>query len=179
MKNLYISISFQMILAFLLTINVNSQTVINIDNKVIEKPLMSIRGQTLNIQCDTVVLISPYRYRLYEKAKQAILSNDFDKYNELFDAYDTQVRYYKQWNDSLQLKYSDINTLFKTSIENTKNSLNSINNNLSAAKDSMSSANNNLDEALVHLKAAKREKWYYGAIGFLVGSLATILLVSK
>ncbi len=179
MKKIQTSILVLLLLTLLFANNANSQTTINIDSKAIEKPFNVTKGQTLSIQCDTVVLISPYRYRLYEKARNAILSTDFDKYNELFDAYDTQVRFYKQWNDSLQLKYSDINAVFKASLENTKSSLTSINSNLSAAKDSLGSANNNLTEALVHLKAAKREKWYFGSIGFLVGSLATILLVTK
>ena len=179
MKKIQTSIFVLLLLLLLFANNANCQTIINIENKTIAKPLMINKGQTINIQCDTVVLISPYRYRLYEKVRNAILSTNFDKYNELFDAYDTQARFYKQWNDSLQLKYSDINAVFKASLENTKSSLNSINSNLSAAKDSLGSANNNLNEALLHLKAAKREKWYFGSIGFLVGSLATILLVTK
>ncbi len=179
MKKINSSILILFMLTLLFANNTNSQTTINVECNTIEKPLYATKGQSLNIQCDTVILITAYRYTLYEKARNAILSSDFDKYNELFEAYDMQAHFYKQWNDSLQLKYSDINTVFKTSLESTKSSLSSINDNLSVAKDSLSSANNSLNEALVHLKAAKREKWYFGSIGFLVGSLLTVLFVSR
>ncbi len=179
MKKISRKIIFLLLLSITFTNNISSQNTINIDCKTIEKPLIATKGQMLNIVCDTSVIITINRYKLYEKARTAILSTDFDKYNELFDAYDTQARFYKQWNDSLQLKYTDINTMFKKSLEDTKSSLNSINNNLSAAKDSLNVANGSLNDALVHLKAAKYEKWYYGAIGFLVGTLATVLLVTK
>jgi len=174
--------NFAIIFLLLISITINnsqSQSIQTIDQNSLEKPFISTKGKTLYIICDSVVLISPYRFRLYEKARLAILSTDFVKYNELFDAYDTQFRFYKAWNDSLQLKYTDINTLFKKSLENTQNSLTSINNNLSAAKDSLGNANNNLNEALFHLKAAKREKWYFASVGFLIGSLMTIIFVAK
>ncbi|MFZ4414615.1 MAG: hypothetical protein ACOYOV_16145 [Bacteroidales bacterium] len=173
------SIVFLLLFSLILIKNLSCQSVHTIDMNTLEKPFFSIKGQTLKIRCDTAVLISTYRYMLYEKARMTILTTGFDKYNELIDAYDTQLRCYKQWNDSLQLKYTAINMLFKNTIENTKTSMTSINNNLSSAKDTLVDANSNLDQALQHLKVAKREKWYFAAIGCFVGSLFTILLVSK
>lgn len=172
-----------LIICFFLSVfgvkNSISQTGIKIDCTSIEKPLNAFKGQLLNIQCDSIIVISPNRFRLYEKARNAILTTNYEKYNEIFNAYDTQMLAYKQWNDSLQLKYNEISTAFKTSLESTRSSLISINNNLSTAKDSLGLANNNLNEALQHLKSAKREKWYFGAIGFLAGTLATVLLITK
>ncbi len=179
MGKINISILLILILSVIVFKDVSCQSVHTIDMNTLEKPFYSYKGHTLNIRCDSVVLISTYRYMVYEKARKAILSTDFVKHNEVIDAYNTQLKYYKQWNDSLQLKYTTINTLFKNTIENTRTSMTSINNNLSSAKDSLGIANSNLDQALQHLKAAKREKWYYAAIGCLVGSLFTILLVSK
>ncbi|MFZ4399651.1 MAG: hypothetical protein ACOYO1_06435 [Bacteroidales bacterium] len=159
--------------------NTYCQKLKTIDCNSVEKPLISIRGQKLNIQCDTVVLITAYHYRIYEKARLAILSTDLGQYDKVFEAYNRQSVLYKQWNDSLKIKYTDINTLFKNSLENTKNSLTFINNNLSSAKDSLGTANNNLADALQQLKTAKHERWFFASVGFLVGSLLTVLVIPK
>jgi hypothetical protein len=165
--------------SFIFAHKIYCQRIQSIDKKILEKPYRATKGQTLNIQCDTVVLINAYHYQLYEKARISLLSTDFEKYNEVFNAYETQSKLYKQWNDSLQLKYMDISTMFKNSIENTQNSLISIKDNLSAAKDSLNTANQNLTEAMQHLNTAKHEKWFYASVGFLLGTLITVIVVPK
>jgi hypothetical protein len=156
-----------------------SQSIVNVRISSLEKPFIVLKGQHLSISCDTAYIISPKRFYLYERARNSILSTDFEKSGHLFDSYNEQIHTYKLWNDTLQLKYNDLNVLFKNSLENTKKGLNLINNDLSVAKDSLNSAHKHLDQALLHLKAANREKWYFGTVGFLLGSLITILIVSK
>ncbi|MCX6230502.1 MAG: hypothetical protein NTZ33_03060 [Bacteroidetes bacterium] len=156
-----------------------AQATVNIKNADIEKPLTTVKGQTLKILCDSVILISPLRFHMYEKARNSIISTDFEKSLHLFDVYNEQMQTYKQWNDSLQMKYNELNALFVNNLDNTKTGLIQINTNLTVAKDSLNSANNHLDQALLHLKAANREKWYFGTVGFLLGTLLTVLVVSK
>ena len=156
-----------------------SQTPYKINAAALEKPILLHKGQTINLQCDSAVLISSNRFQLYEKAKSTILNTNDNHFNDLFEAYDAQIRTYKQWNDSLQLKYTEMNLVFKSTIDNTKSHLLDINKNLSSAKDSLGLANNQLNEALHHLNTAKREKWFFGTIGLLVGALTTVLLIGK
>ena len=156
-----------------------SQTTVLIKNADIEKPFTALKGQNLKIGCDSVILINPLRFHLYEKARNSILTTDFEKSLHLFDVYNEQLQTYKQWNDSLQMKYNELNALFVNNLENTKTGLLQINTSLSVAKDSLNSANNQLDQAKLHLNAAKKERWYFGTVGFLLGTLVTVLVVSK
>jgi len=177
-KNLKILILFLNI-SLLIAFQGYTQTQVKVRNTDIEKPFTAVKGQNLRIVCDSVILISPLRFHMYEKARNSIISNDFEKSLHLFDVYNEQIQTYKLWNDSLQMKYNELNALFINNLGNTKTGLIQINTNLAVAKDSLNSANNHLDQALLHLKAANREKWYFGTVGFLLGTLVTILVVSK
>ncbi len=165
-----------LICTFQLTI---AQSTSEIHCNSLEKPYFLKKDQNISIQCDSAVLINFNRYRLYEKAREAVINSNSDKYNQLFSSFEIQSGLYNQWKDSLQLKYNELSFMFNKSMEMTKNNLQSINGNLNEAKESLVSANKNLSDALIHLKASKREKWLFATIGILVGSISTYLLVGR
>jgi hypothetical protein len=169
MKNLFKKGILLIFVAILININGKSQNTIYNDCNSYENPVFLLKGETITNQCDTAVLINTLRWRLYEKARKTILFTNYNEYEELFNNYDSLIFIYKKWNDSLQLKYTDINTLFERSLVDTKKDLKKINIDLFAAKDSLSSANNNLNQAIKHLNNARLEKLKNMGIGFSIG----------
>lgn len=143
-----------------------------------QKPMFLHKGDTVISLCDTVVMMNTLRFNLYESARQMVLNNKYSKLQaDVNTALNEQVELYKAWNDSLQMKYSTVSTMFANSLNNTQTELNKVSNEIVTAKDSLKKANENLDSALKHIHNAQWEKYKWGGAGLLIGILGTSLIM--
>lgn len=56
------------------------------------RPLRAVKGQQIDIQCDTVYVINKHRFRLYEKARNFILQTNITGEQELLRSYEIQLQ---------------------------------------------------------------------------------------
>lgn len=135
------------------------------------KPLYASLGETIRIECDSAVIINQARYRLYERARLAVLSYDPSFYEDIVKEFQAKGLVMQAWADSLNKSYTRLSLSYSSTLANTEHQLNTMHTNIKQATLNLEQANDNLDTALKNLNKARWEKWLWAAGGLVVGGM--------
>jgi hypothetical protein len=145
------------------------------------QPAMTlIKGDIVENQCDTAFLVNKMRYDLYEKARNTILKMDFKSFNQLLKSYDQSLMMAYKSYDSLNLKYSQLETVFVQTVNENRQMLKTADQNLANASTTLENTRKQLDEIIVAMKKDQKKRIWRGAgffgIGLGTGILAGLLI---
>lgn len=136
-----------------------------------DKPLHATVGETIRIECDSAVIINQARYKLYERARLAVLSYDPSFYEDIVKEFQAKGLVMQAWADSLNKSYTRLSLSYSNTLTNTEHQLNTMQTNIKEATLNLDQAKNNLDNALKNLNKARWEKWLWAAGGLVVGGM--------
>jgi seryl-tRNA synthetase len=126
-------------------------------------------GETILIQCDSAVVINQTRYRLYERARMAVLSYDPNFYEDIVSEFQQKGALMQTWADSLNKSYNRLSTSYGNTLSKTEKELNTMQTNIKIATTNLEEAKTKLDSALKNLNKARWEKWLWAAGGIVLG----------
>lgn len=135
------------------------------------------KGTTLKIQADSIYIINPRRYRLYNRLHTAILDTNtlaifkqvLVNYREAFDLQDTL-------NTKLTQNLEKTETLVEDFAALTRQNLGQVDSTLVTSKENLEVAKRILDEADSNIKRAKKNQWLLFLSGAGGGLLAGLLI---
>jgi hypothetical protein len=134
-----------------------------------DKPLIVRLNEMVYINCDSAVIITKYRYELYEKARKAVLNYDQAYYEQIITAFDEKGKLLELWADSLNITYNALSKSYAGTIVQSEAKLGMIETRLTDATKNLENAKVNLEDALNSLNKARWEKWLWAAGGIVVG----------
>lgn len=142
----------------------------------VSSPVLLLRGNVINIGCDSVWLISPYRLGLYEEARQLVMSLNTANVETLISNYEHKLSLYSYWNDSLRQSYRILSRRYDSTLLRTSSELSLMSTKLDHANDAIEESKKHLDDAIESVKKSRTEKWLWGLGGILAGlGIASLL----
>jgi len=147
--------------------------------KPVEIPMMAFKGESVLILCDTVYIVNKYRMNLYEIAKETIMNNN-QNVTKLIQAYDRTLFVVSSSYDSLLFNYRKLDELFRTTIQESQQTLNNTRSDLEKATSTLNNTEKMLKEAEIKLdkrdtKSIKRKAVFFGS-GLLAGILLMLII---
>ncbi len=136
-------------------------------------PTLIMKGETKIInEYDTAYLITPTRYRLYEKAKTTVMEMNFKKVDSLVSEYNKLTNLYENMNAEITKKVSTTIDNSVKSLDNNINTLRDVNRDLDSTKKKIDFAIGRLNDAKI---ASFKERVQAGMKGFAIGFAAAII----
>jgi len=155
---------------------VKAQTTTYNESNPVAPPVLLLRGSVVQIGCDSVWLMSPYRLGLYEEARQLVMSLNTTNVETLISNYEHKLSLYSYWNDSLRRSYRILSRRYDSTLARTSSELFLMSSKLDHANEAILESRNHLDDAIESVKKSRTEKWLWGLGGILAGlGIASLL----
>lgn len=149
------------------------------------KVYSKINGDTIVVACDSVYFLDKYTFNLIynsynEFRDQNLLLNEYTHLNDsISDLYESQLESQKGYFDSLNTLFNKLANSADTMVSESNKSLDSITKNLSTIESQIKDAKSNITNAQADIVAAKKQmrkqKWKWGAGGFTIGAVLTLV----
>ncbi|HAQ66119.1 MAG TPA: hypothetical protein DCR43_09755 [Bacteroidales bacterium] len=172
--NNYLTIFISMLL--LCSLPVSGQHTVITDIEQVAPPVLITRGMVVDVECDSIWLVSPFRLGLYEEARQLVMSLNTGNIESLISQYEHKLKLYSYWNDSLRESYRLLSYQYDSTLVKTTSQLSMVDERLSRVDNSILESKEQLDKAIQEVKRSRTDKWLWGLGGILVGlGVAAIL----
>ncbi|MCX6273128.1 MAG: hypothetical protein NTU44_18310 [Bacteroidetes bacterium] len=143
-------------------------------------PMFLHFGEKVEIACDTVVIINASRYKLYEKARNYVMSLKPDDEKMMITEYESALQTANQHLEEIRAKYFKLSDEVHTVGVNNQASLERVNLDLENTRKELAAASNQLNEAARKLalkqRSSLRRTLIAGTAGMGIGLLLGLIL---
>jgi|GEM_PF-3803425 hypothetical protein len=145
------------------------------------KPLFLKQGDKVMIGCDSAILINAYRYHLYEKARNYLVSLAGNTSKMAFKDVEGSVNQLDMYFSEIQSRYFILSEEIKKTASNNIAALENVNKELDQARSDLKSTKNELVIISEQLKRTQRKsktnKMLYGGLGIGAGLLLGAMII--